>query len=79
MLAPQFEVVFMSAVSTSGERVNSPLLYSINDARAILGGLSRTWIHAQIAAGRIRAVKMGRRTMIPVAEVEALAAVGAEQ
>lgn len=69
----------MALVSTSTERTAAPLLYSIDDARAVLGGVGRTWIHMQISKGRLRRVKLGRRTMIPVAEIEALVANGVVQ
>lgn len=58
---------------------NAPLLYSIDDARALLGGVGRTWLFEQISTGRVRSIKLGRRTMIPVAEIEALVANGVAQ
>lgn len=45
-------------------------LCSVNEACAKLGGMGRTWLYAQIKAGRIRPVKLGSRTMIPAREIE---------
>ena len=45
------------------------LLYSIQDACAALG-MGRTWLYEQIKSGRIRTVKLGARTMVPVRELE---------
>lgn len=45
-------------------------LYSVNDACAKLGGMGRTWLYQQIKAGRLRAVKLGTRTMVPAREIE---------
>ena len=45
-----------------------PQLHSIN---AVCGALSmgRTWLYEEISAGRIKAVKLGRRTLISDAEL----------
>ena len=45
------------------------LLYSVHDACAALG-MGRTWLYEQIKSGRIRTVKLGTRTMVPVRELE---------
>ena len=50
-----------SAVGWSGG--GEPLAYSIENAAATVG-LSRTSIKQEIAAGRLRARKMGRRTLV---------------
>jgi hypothetical protein len=44
-------------------RIGDPLLISISDAR-IISGLSRSEIYRRMAAGDIRAVKGGTRTLI---------------
>ncbi len=44
--------------------------YSIADFTA-LTGLGRTRVFEELKTGRLRAVKSGRRTLIPAAEVEA--------
>lgn len=79
LLAPPAEPVLMKSVKFSGESGNTPLPYSINNTRSLLGGQSRRCTHAQIAANHIRAVKLGRRMMIPATAVEALATTGATQ
>lgn len=50
----------------------TPLLYSVNDSCAALGGIGRTWFYEQIKAGRIRTVKLGARTMVPASEIDRL-------
>lgn len=51
-------------------------LYSIHDARSMLGGIGRTWLYGQIKTGNIRPVKLGRRTMIRQEDILKLAKVG---
>jgi hypothetical protein len=46
-------------------RIGDPLLVSIADART-MSGLSRTAIYRHMAAGHIRAVKSGSRTLVVV-------------
>lgn len=56
-----------SSIRSPGQAVS--LLYSIHDACAALG-MGRTWLYEQIKSGRIRTVKLGTRTMVPVQELE---------
>ena len=49
------------------------IAYSINEACAATS-LGRTSIYAHIAAGRLRAVRVGGRTVIPADSLEALIA-----
>ncbi len=44
--------------------------YSIKEFAA-LTGLSRTRVFDELKSGRLRAVKSGRRTLIPLSEVDA--------
>lgn len=53
---------------------SSPRLYSVPDACAALGGMGRSWLYEQIKAGRIRAVKLGARTLVPAGEIDRLIA-----
>ena len=48
----------------------SPLAYSIREA-ASTSGIGRTTIYNEIAAGRLRAVKRGRRTLILADDLKA--------
>lgn len=48
----------------------SKLAYSISDFCALVG-LGRTGAFREIRTGRLRAVKVGRRTLIPAVEVKA--------
>ena len=50
-----------------------PLAYCVEDvARAL--GIGRTYVFHLIKEGKLRAVKIGRRTVVPVLEVEAFLA-----
>lgn len=52
------------------QALDSRLAYPINDlAEAI--GIGRSKIYAEIAAGRLRAVKIGARTVVPADAVRA--------
>jgi len=48
----------------------APLLHSIPEAQAMLGGVSRSTLYVEIQAGRIAVVKLGRRTYIAHDELE---------
>ena len=53
------------------EAIHSKLAYSINEAcRA--SSLGRTTLYSHIAAGRLRAVRIGGRTVIPAESLRAL-------
>jgi len=53
------------------ERTVLPVSYSIEDAAKALG-IGRTFVFQLIKEGKLKAVKLGRRTVIPVKECEAL-------
>lgn len=55
-----------SNLATSDGRV----AYAVNDLAEALG-IGRTKIYSEIAAGRLRAKKLGSRTLIPAAAVRA--------
>jgi len=48
-----------------------PLSYSIKGTMAVTG-LGRSLIFAMLADGRLKRVKIGKRTLIPRASIEAL-------
>ena len=50
-----------------------PFSYRIDDACRVLG-IGRTALYAQIAAGRLKAIKIAGRTLITRAEIERLIA-----
>lgn len=52
--------------------VVSPLLHSIDGACRRLS-MGRSWLYGEIAAGRIRVAKLGRRTLIPDEELRRIA------
>ncbi|WP_421621779.1 helix-turn-helix domain-containing protein [Alkalilimnicola ehrlichii] len=49
---------------------NNPLSYSVNDACRALG-IGRTTLYDEIKQGRLRALKVGRRTLIRHRDAEA--------
>lgn len=50
--------------------MNSEKLYSVADAAAFLGGLSKYTIHAWLSSGKLRRTKVGSRTMIRESELQ---------
>jgi excisionase family DNA binding protein len=56
----------------------TPRAYNQSDARELLGGISRTTLYRLISGGKIRAVKIGRRLMIPSDEIERVVSEGTE-
>ena len=53
--------------------MQDPLCFRIDDACRALG-IGRTALYAQIAAGRLKAIKIAGRTLITRAEIERLIA-----
>jgi len=47
-------------------------LHSVNDARAVLGGIGRTTLYNLIKSGRLPVVRIGRRTFIADDDTRAL-------
>jgi excisionase family DNA binding protein len=54
----------------TGGSVSGNKLYSVEDAAAYLGGLSKYTIHAWLAKGKMRRTKVGSRTMIRESELQ---------
>lgn len=50
------------------------MLYSVEEAAKILGGVSKWTIHAWLSQGKIKKTKVGSRTMIRESELEAFLA-----
>jgi len=53
------------------ERTVLPVSYSVEDAAKALG-IGRTFVFQLIKEGKLKAVKLGRRTVVPVKECEAM-------
>lgn len=49
--------------------VPPPLVHSINSACRQLS-MGRSWLYAEIAAGRIKTLKLGSRTLITMSELD---------
>jgi excisionase family DNA binding protein len=45
-------------------------LLSVNEAGALLGGISKYTIHSWLGSGKLRRTKVGRRTMIRESELQ---------
>jgi len=54
--------------------MNEGRLYSVQDAAAFLGGISKWTVHAWLAKGRLRRTKVGSRTMIRESDLQAFVA-----
>ncbi|MFN6935440.1 MAG: helix-turn-helix domain-containing protein [Tsuneonella sp.] len=50
------------------------LLVSVDDARALLGGIGRTNLYAMLSRGDLESRKLGKRRLILVASIERLIA-----
>lgn len=62
--------MFIGAANTREAAAPAPLAYTVRQACAALG-LGRTTFYSLIRAGQVRAVKSGRRTLIPVPRLRA--------
>ncbi len=56
--------------NSSVQEPGAPLVFSVADACYRLG-IGRSTLYEEIAAGRLKAVKCGTRTLIPAASMEA--------
>jgi excisionase family DNA binding protein len=54
--------------------MGSDKLYSVEDAAAFLGGVSKWTIHAWLAKGKLRRTKVGSRTMVRESDLQAFVA-----
>ncbi|GEM_PF-3329789 len=53
--------------TTKIERV----IYPIDEARTLLGGIARQTVYDLISAGKLTSIKIGRRRLIPAESIEA--------
>ena len=49
-----------------------PLAMTVDDFRRRLGGISRSHFYAMVSKNKIRVVKLGNRTLVPMSEAEKL-------
>jgi excisionase family DNA binding protein len=49
-------------------------LLSVSDAARALGGIARSTVYREIAAGRLRSVRVASRRMVPQSSIDAYAA-----
>ena len=50
-----------------------PVLVSVETARAMLGGVGKTTLYAMLSAGDLESVKLGKRRLVRVSSIQALA------
>ena len=60
------------------EERQRPGALSVPDSQTYLGGVSKQTIYRLAAADQLRIVKIGRRSVIPVADLDAILGLGAE-
>jgi excisionase family DNA binding protein len=68
-----FEATVFARISLQGrgDLMNDGRLYSVQEAAAFLGGISKWTVHAWLAKGRLRRTKVGSRTMIREGDLQA--------
>jgi len=54
--------------------MDSGRLYSVEEAAAFLGGISKWTVHAWLAKGKLRRTKIGSRTMVRESDLQAFIA-----
>ena len=69
---PDADVAKNSLVSHRA--VDSPILVSVTEARRHFGGIGTTAFYAAVKRHGIRLVKLGGRSLVPMAEVERIVA-----
>lgn len=53
-------------------RQSEQILVSVDDARALLGGIGRTNLYAMLSRGELESRKLGKRRLILVASIQRL-------
>jgi len=51
--------------------IDAPICYSVADAARVLS-LSRRGVYRLVEHGRLRVIKLGRRTLVPASSIRAL-------
>ena len=49
-----------------------PILVSVEDARAMLGGIGRTNLYQRLSCGELESVKIGKRRLVRLSSIHAL-------
>lgn len=66
----------ITSLAKSDQNTTAPgvqrLAYTIEDAGELLGGLSRNSFYRLNAAGKLRLIKVGGRTLVPHSEIQRL-------
>ena len=69
----ELAAALMAAVTADPQPTGVDRLYTIEQARQRLGGISRARIYKEIGSGRLRTVSAGRRRLIPSSAIDAFA------
>jgi excisionase family DNA binding protein len=67
------EAILAAVRAEAVTRVDEPEQLLSIDRAAALAGVGRTTIYAEIGAGRLRSIKVGRRRLVPVSAIAELA------
>ena len=62
-------------METAREAAPRRLIYPIPEARQLLGGIGHTKFYDEVKAGRIRLVKIGKRSFVSYTELKRIAGV----
>jgi hypothetical protein len=57
---------------TTAQDILSPLAMKVDDFRRLMGGISRSHFYQLVAQQKIRVVKLGNRTIVPISEAKRL-------
>ena len=49
------------------------LLYTVGETKQLLGGLSHSWFYTLVKLGKIRLIKLGRRSYVHASEISRVA------
>ena len=59
-------------IVTIAQEISSPLAMKVDDFRHLMGGISRSHFYQLVARRKIRIVKLGNRTVVPISEAKRL-------
>jgi len=60
----------MSSTETEDTRTQERAMYPVEETRERLGGIGHSTFYELVKAGRIRTVKLGRRTFVMADEID---------
>jgi hypothetical protein len=60
------------SIMTTTQDMRSPVAMKVDDFRRLIGGISRSHFYQLVARRKIRVVKLGNRTVVPISEAKRL-------